>query len=294
MVVGVGRVFIFILVTAIASVWRVVVIAIVTGGAVIGNVRMGAVQRIIAVVVREFRRHPIRLSRMASGTVSGKPQSGVVRIGRAIVVCLVTADAGVWCVVVIPVGMAQGTIVFNSLMRPRQWVNGIMIKSRGCPFTFRMALQAVRWELSCLVVRVIGLIVVVFVAAKTGVGSVVIIAIVALGAVVGNVRMGAVQCIVVVVVGESRRFPIRLCGMASSTIGGKPQIRVVWVRRAIIIRLVAADAGVRCVVVITVVAFSTIIRNIGVRPIQNIIIVVVRELSGFPTRIGGVARSTVH
>ena len=66
---------------------------------------------------------------------------------------------------------------------------------------------------------------------------------------------------------------------------------MVGVHSSIVICLVTANAGIRCVVVIPVVAGGTIC--IDVRPVQHIIVVVDRECSRFPTRRRGMAHGTI-
>lgn len=60
---------------------------------------------------------------------------------------------------------------------------------------------------------------------------------------------------------ESRRHPIRLGSVTSFAIGRDAQCRMVRVDTRIIIRLMAADAGVRRIVIATIVALYTVIGN---------------------------------
>ena len=62
--------------------------------------------------------------------------------------------------------------------------------------------------------------------------------------------------------------------MTACTIGGELQGLVIRIRRLVIVRLVAAGAGVRCVIVVAVVAGRTVIGDQGMCTIQRVIVVV--------------------
>ena len=82
--------------------------------------------------------------------------------------------------------------------------------------------------------------------------------------------------------------------VASGAIGRELRSRVVRTSRSRIIGRMAAVAGIRCVVVVAVVAGSTIIGNARMRAVQRIVIVVNGECSRFPARVGGMAHRTIR
>ena len=57
---------------------------------------------------------------------------------------------------------------------------------------------------------------------------------------------------------------------------------MVRIRRLVIICCMTSRTGIRCIVIIAVVAGSTIIGNCSVRPVQGIVIIVNRESSRIP------------
>ena len=112
-----------------------------------------------------------------------------------------------------------------------------------------MAGGAIIGELEGLVIRVGGLVVVRLVASGTGVRRVVVVAIVAGRAVIGNGRVRAVEWVIIVVDGEFSRHPA-IGGVASFTSCRDAQNYVIWVGGGIEIRLVTADTSIGCVGVI--------------------------------------------
>ena len=117
-----------------------------------------------------------------------------------------------------------------------------------------------------------GLVVSTHVATSTGVRRIVIIAVVAFRT--AQRCVSAVQGIVVVVNGEVGRLPVRVCSMAALAICGNVQGYVVWIGGLVIVRHVAALAGIRRVVVIAVVAIYAIYGSVRAR--QRIVIVMVK------------------
>ena len=91
---------------------------------------------------------------------------------------------------------------------------------------------------------------------------------------------------------ERRWCPGRFA-VTGSAIGRELCRSVVWIGGGGIIGCVATVASVRCVVVIAVVASSTVAGNGRMCPVKRIEIVVYRECSGLPTRGSGVAGGTV-
>lgn len=97
-----------------------------------------------------------------------------------------------------------------------------------------------------------GIVVIVGVATRTGVGCVVIVAVVTLGAIIGDTGMSPVQRVVAVVVRKRGRFP-GCIGMAGGTIGGNIEGNVVRIGCLVIIICMAPRAGIGCIHVIAVV-----------------------------------------
>ena len=82
-------------------------------------------------------------------------------------------------------------------------------------------------------VRITGIVIILRMAARTGVGCVIVVAVVAFSAVIGNGRVCAVQRVKIVVVRECRRLPAS-GGMAGGTIHGKPERCMIRISRSII------------------------------------------------------------
>lgn len=153
----------------------------------------------------------------------------------------------------------------------------------------RMAIHTIRWNANSLVIGVGCLIVICLVTAHTSVRRIVIITVVAFKTITGNGRVSPINDPVIIMDRECRWHPIRLSSVAGFTISWDSQSRMVWVDTRIIIRLMAADASIRCIVVATVVALHTVIGNGQMRPINDPIIVVDRKGCWHPIRLGGVA-----
>lgn len=90
-------------------------------------------------------------------------------------------------------------------------VHSVMIKSRRRPCVFRMAIGAGSRELSRLMIRILSLIVVGLVTAYAGIGCIVIISVMALGAVVFYGKMCSTQDVKLIMNIKRCRHPIR-CG----------------------------------------------------------------------------------
>ena len=144
-----------------------------------------------------------------------------------------------------------------------------------------MAALTVCRELRGFMVRVGSGIVVSQVAANTGVGCIVVIAVVTGSTVVGNSRVRPVERIVIVVIGKRSRRPARLGRMATGAVIAKAQRYVIGVAGLIEIRRVAARTGIGCIGIITMVAGCTIIGNQRMASREGIEIVMV-ESRGCP------------
>ena len=82
--------------------------------------------------------------------------------------------------------------------------------------------------------------------------------------------------------------------MAGGAIIGELEGLVIRVGGLVVVRLVASGTGVRCVVVVAIVAGRTVVGDGGVSPVQRIIIIVDGEGGRGPSGIGGMAAGTIH
>lgn len=90
-----------------------------------------------------------------------------------------------------------------------------------------------------------------FVATNTGVGGIVVIAVVALRTIVGDGSMCANQLVVIIMHIKGGRLPARLCGVTVPAGGFQTQLLVVGVGRLVEIRFMAGEAiGGRALVAI--------------------------------------------
>lgn len=206
--VGVCRLTVIGGVAAVASVGRVVVIAIVTSSAIIRDASVGPVQRIIIVVNREGGRLPARRCCVTHGTIRRYVQCRVLRVGALVIIGRMTTIAGIRGIVVIAV-VTGVAIIRNRNMCSCKRINDIVIESRRHPGCFVVASRTVGGELRCRVVGIRGIVIIGGVAAVAGVGRVVIIPVVAGGAVIRNGGVRAVQGIEIVVDRERCRLPAR-------------------------------------------------------------------------------------
>ncbi len=211
---------------------------------------------------------------MAILTSRRKAGRSVIRVVRLVVFRLVAADAGIWGIVIVSV-MAGITIVGNGSVRTVQGVKTVVVESRRYPGCFAVATGAVCGQLLRGVIGVGCLVVIADMTAHTGIRGVIVVPVMASGAVIGYDGMRAVQGVIIVVNRESGRRPTGIRGMATRTIRRDGQGHVVRIGTLGIIRRMAACAGVRRVGVIAVVADITIIRDGGVRSRERIKTIVV-------------------
>ena len=121
------------------------------------------------------------------------------------------------------------------------------------------------WEGRCHVVRVGGSIVVIVMTAIAGIGGVVVIAVVAAHTVVGNGNVGTLESPELTVIKSGRRprrFSVTFLAISRELIG-----YVIGIGRCIEIIIMTAIAGIGGVVVIAVVAGSTVVGNVGMGPV---------------------------
>ena len=261
-------------VAAYTSVRGIAVVAVVAGGTVIGNGRVRTIERIVVVVVGKSCRRPAGLGGVAARTVVAEAQRHVVGVAGLVKISRMAACTGIRRVVVVPV-VTGSTLVGNNGVPACEGVKVVMVKSGRYPCRLRVTILAVGRELGDFMVRIGRTVVVGQVAAHTGIGRVVVIAIVAGSAVISNARMRAIERVVVVVVGKSRRRPAGLGSVATGAVIAKAQRYVVGVAGLIEISTVTTCTGVGRIVVITVVAGGTFIDNNGMPPCQRVKIVVV-------------------
>ena len=103
-------------------------------------------------------------------------------------------------------------------MCPIQRIEGIVVECRWCPAILCMATRTVGREIGCCVVRIRSCIVIIQVAAGTGIRRIVVIAVVATGTVVGDGDVSAIQLIIIIVNLESCGLPTWLSGVATCTV----------------------------------------------------------------------------
>lgn len=138
--------------------------------------------------------------------------------------------------------IARGRMAFHTLI-PLVFVIAavyskillVVVERRGLPGGFRMTILAGIWEARAGMVWVGSGIVIRRVTAETGVGRVVVIAVMAGSAVIGYGCMCAVECVIVVVNGECSWRPVRGSSMTHRTIGR--EIQCCMVRVAALVKI---------------------------------------------------------
>ena len=94
LVVGVGSVVEIRQMASHTSVGRVVVIAVVTGGAIVGDGSVRSIQFVEIIVVGKSRRRPTGLGGVTTRTVGAQPQRNVVGVARLAEIVVVAGGAG--------------------------------------------------------------------------------------------------------------------------------------------------------------------------------------------------------
>lgn len=142
----------------------------------------------------------------------------------------VTGDAGEDGIVG-RVGVAVGAGVPFTLVLPRinREILVVVVKGRRCPGILGMAHFAIRRELCGCMWRIVGLVIIRLVTAITGVGCIIIIAVVTIGTLVCNGHMRSLQHIIVVMDRECRRLPVGIGGVALLAIIRYANGNMVWV-----------------------------------------------------------------
>ena len=188
--------------------------------------------------------------------------------------------------------VAGFAIVGDWNMGAGEWVNRTMVKSRRRPGAFAMAAFAGGWELVGGVIGVGRRIEIAQVATNAGVWGIGIVAIVTGVAVVGNRNVRPVERVERIVVKGRRRpgaFRVAICASRREL-----RCKVVRIGSSIVVRLMAACTGIRCVVVIAVVASCTVVGDWNMRSIQHIIIVVDWESGRIPSGVRCMAHRTIR
>ena len=129
-----------------AGVRRIVVVAVVAGGAVVLDGYVSAVELPILIVNGEGRRVPIGVGGVALVAIGGDGERHVVGVGAGVVIGQVAAFAGGRRIGIIAVLMAKGAIVLNWNMRTREREKR-MVESGRNPGILRVAILAGRRQL---------------------------------------------------------------------------------------------------------------------------------------------------
>lgn len=246
-----------------AGIGRIGIIAVVAIGTT--GTRVCAVQNPIIVVDRERGRCPTRCGSMTHGTICWDVQRRVLRVGSLVKICGMASGTLFWRTS-IPGRMALHTI--RGKVCPGQWeIRGIVVKSIVSA-TGRMAGKAGRTVVS--IASNSGMTIVRFgVGMARGTGKFRVIrrvrmAIRAAGpfafvfAAINRKKLG----IVVKRCGHPSRFAV-----TTDTIGGEPCRHVIRVAGRIVVGGVASRTSIGSLVVISVMAGSTVVGNQRVRPI---------------------------
>ena len=126
--------------------------------------------------------------------------------------------ASIRCIGIIAI-VASIAIIGNRNMCPSEWVHGIVVKRRGHPGRFAVALRTGYGELLGYVIGRSSLHIIIIMASITSIRRVVIIPVMAHRAIICNGSVGPIQCIKGIVNRECGRRPAGCRGMALGTIG---------------------------------------------------------------------------
>ena len=102
----------------------------------------------------------------------------MVGVQRLIEIVNVASRTSIWGTGVIPI-MASVAVICNGEVCPGEWIKRIVVICRRCPSSLRMTAFAISGELCGLVVGVARGVIIICMASITGVGGVVVIAVVA-------------------------------------------------------------------------------------------------------------------
>ena len=184
----------------------------------------------------------------------------MVRIAGLEIIVVMAAIAGIRRADVVAL-VAGVTVIGNLRVRSSNGINGIVVKHRRRPGRFRVAGGTIRRQLSGYVIGVRRRVVIIGMTAVTSIRRVVVIAVVAGSAVIGDSRMCPVQRVKSIVNRETCRFPTCRSGMANGTIGRDIQGYVVGIGRCVEVCGMAAVAGIRRGSVVALVAGIAVRSN---------------------------------
>ena len=113
--------------TAHTGIGSGIIIAVVANDTLVGYSHMRSCQDVIIIVDRESSRGPVRICSMTDCTGSRNIDSAMIRIGRLVVIGLMTSDTRIWRIHVIAL-VACKAVVGNGSMCTGQRVNIGMIE----------------------------------------------------------------------------------------------------------------------------------------------------------------------
>ena len=284
LVVGVDRSVEILLVAADAGVGCVGVAALVAGGAVVGDLGVGALQGIVGVVVRHLGRIPVGRRGVAGIALLRKPQGLVIGIGRLL-------EGGEVAGVAVHGGpLEAGTVAIDAgyagMGSGQRELGGVVVEDQlvAVGMAGQAGLTLVDVALHALVVLVragVG------VAGEAGELPVVVGVGVAVGAGVPLALVlaavdGEVKPVVVLEVG---RHPAGVGGVAGPAIGAEGELHVVGLGGALEIVLVAGDAVAGRVRVVAVeVALGAVLDLVSLGQGEEAVV----EAAGTPSEATGV------
>ena len=158
------------------------------------------------------------------------------RVVGGVIVALVTAKA---CG-----GRIVGEVTVTGCTTDRgmcsiQWPYTAVVKCGGYPGSLVVTHCTIGREPGSFVIWIGGGVIVILVTTHTGIRCIVVVAVVTGCTVVGNARVCSQQRVVVVVYGECRRHPVRICGVAHIAVSRNIQRQVVGIDTLVVIGLVA-------------------------------------------------------
>jgi len=291
-VVRVGRLIVIVFVAAVAGIRRVVVISVVAGCTVVGNVGMCSHQSKEIVVHGEARRVPVGLSGMAGCAIRGQTQSRMVGVGRLIVIVFVAAVASVRRAVVISV-VATRTVIGNISVGAVEHEIVVVISKtcRAPPRLCSVATLAIRGQIKRLVVGVGSLVEIRLMAALTIGGCALVASCVAIDAIQSGVGTRQWECRAVVVENQIR-IPRGVAGQTGRAVVAVPIHTVVLIIRFRVgVAIGTGEHGIirrRRMAIDALAPFSLVFATVN----REILPVVVK--SGRYPRIFIVASCTIH
>ena len=155
---------------------------------------------------------------MTHRTIGWQVQDRMFRVQTRVVVWQMASIAGIRGIIVIAL-VAGITIVGYRNMRSGKRINGIVVKRRGYPGRFAVALRTIDGKLLGNVIGRSSLHIIIIMASITSIWRVIIIPVVTHRAIICNGSVGPIQCIKGIVNRKCGRRPAGCRGMALGTIG---------------------------------------------------------------------------